>query len=195
MRHRVTSGVKLSFDPGDCRPDLIVDTDPRRVEQILFNLLQNATKFTSEGYITLSTLSIDADRSILSMTVTDTGTGVPRGMEDRIFERYEKGHPSAEGWGLGLSISRQIARLLGGDVVLDRSYNGGARFIFTLPSPDTHRTKDPAPQTVCDTGSCLCGHHPVDGYWRQLILLGLAVAAKHIDDLVLVELLHLVASR
>lgn len=132
VRHRVTSGVKLSFDPGDCRPDLIVDTDPRRVEQILFNLLQNATKFTSEGYITLST-GIDADRSILSMTVTDTGTGVPRGMEDRIFERYEKGHPSAEGWGLGLSISRQIARLLGGDVVLDRSYNGGARFIFTLP--------------------------------------------------------------
>lgn len=132
VRHRVTSGVKLSFDPGDCRPDLIVDTDPRRVEQILFNLLQNATKFTSEGYITLST-GIDADRSILSMTVTDTGTGVPRGMEDRIFERYEKGHPSAEGWGLGLSISRQIARLLGGDVVLDRSYTGGARFIFTLP--------------------------------------------------------------
>ena len=77
------------------------------------------------------------------MTVTDTGTGVPRGMEDRIFERYEKGHPSAEGWGLGLSISRQIARLLGGDVVLDRSYNGGARFIFTLPPLLTHIKQRP----------------------------------------------------
>lgn len=132
VRHRLAPDVTLSFDPGNCRPDLIVDTDARRVEQVIVNLLQNATKFTAEGSIILST-HIDSDGSTLSMTVTDTGSGVPTGMEAKIFERYEKGRPSSEGWGLGLCISRQIARLLGGDVVLDQSYTKGARFIFTIP--------------------------------------------------------------
>ncbi|MDE5920156.1 MAG: HAMP domain-containing histidine kinase, partial [Paramuribaculum sp.] len=132
VRHRLAPDVTLSFDPGNCRSDLIVDTDARRVEQVIVNLLQNATKFTAEGSIILST-HIDSDGSTLSMTVTDTGSGVPTGMEAKIFERYEKGRPSSEGWGLGLCISRQIARLLGGDVVLDQSYTKGARFIFTIP--------------------------------------------------------------
>lgn len=132
VRHRLAPDVTLSFDPGNCHPDLIVDTDARRVEQVIVNLLQNATKFTAEGSIILST-HIDSDGSTLSMTVTDTGSGVPTGMEAKIFERYEKGRPSSEGWGLGLCISRQIARLLGGDVVLDQSYTKGARFIFTIP--------------------------------------------------------------
>ena len=132
VRRKVNPAVTLSFDQGNCPADLIVDTDPRRVEQVIVNLLQNAIKFTAHGSVTLSTY-IDDDSSTLSIAVTDTGTGVPDGMEEKIFERYEKANPSTQGWGLGLSISRQVARLLGGDVRLDTTYTRGARFIFTIP--------------------------------------------------------------
>lgn len=132
VRRKVPPTVTLAFDQGNCPSDLIVDTDPRRVEQVIVNLLHNAIKFTAVGSITLSTQA-DHDTSTLAIIVTDTGTGVPRGMEEIIFERYEKANPSTQGWGLGLSISRQVSRLLGGDVRLDTSYTRGARFIFTIP--------------------------------------------------------------
>ena len=148
VRRKVNPAVTLSFDQGNCPADLIVDTDPRRVEQVIVNLLQNAIKFTARGNITLST-DIDAESSTLSIAVTDTGTGVPDGMEEKIFERYEKANPSTKGWGLGLSISRQVARLLGGDVRLDTAYTRGARFIFTIPLDG--KTAQPA---ALKTDSC-----------------------------------------
>ncbi len=112
--------------------DITIETDPTRVQQVLANLLHNGAKFTDIGNVTLD-YELDKKNNIISFTVTDTGSGIPEGKEDVIFERFEKVDPHSQGLGLGLSIARQIAQLLGGDVVLDKNYHRGAKFIFTLP--------------------------------------------------------------
>jgi len=128
VRHRLNPGVALHFDSSS--PAISLFTDPRRVHQILLNLLTNAAKFTPSGSITLS-YKEDNDKIIFS--VTDTGIGINPDKKDLIFERFVKLDKQTQGTGLGLSISRLIARLLGGDVELDTSYTKGARFILTLP--------------------------------------------------------------
>jgi len=127
----VTSkGVKVEFNAAG-RPDMIVDTDSQRVAQVLINLLGNADKFTDKGKIKLD-FEYDSIKEELSFIVTDTGIGVPIGQENAIFSRFRKLDNSAPGCGLGLYISRLLAKLLGGDVHLDTEYRGGARFIFTI---------------------------------------------------------------
>lgn len=127
--HYLHPGVTMEFvHPGI--DDLTVKTDRRRVEQVLINLLNNAAKFTKTGSITLS-YAVEADKLVFS--VTDTGSGIPEGKEELIFERFEKLDSSTQGAGLGLPIARLVAGLLKGSVTLDKSYRNGARFVFTLP--------------------------------------------------------------
>ena len=130
VKHRVKSGVTLSLDPACQRIDLF--TDPTRVQQILNNLLTNATKFTKEGHITLS-YSTDATGENVIFTVTDTGIGINPENREKIFDRFVKLDRESQGAGLGLTIGRLIARKLGGDLSLDTSYTRGARFTLTLP--------------------------------------------------------------
>ncbi|MBD5241614.1 MAG: hypothetical protein HDS59_05990 [Barnesiella sp.] len=125
------AGVKVIFLKEDA-PDTFIDTDSTRVQQVLANLLHNGAKFTDFGNVTLD-YYLDEENNTISFTVTDTGSGIPEGKEDAIFERFEKIDPHSQGLGIGLPIARQIAQLLGGDVVLDRNYHSGARFIFTIP--------------------------------------------------------------
>lgn len=121
--------VSLVFPKADSEP-VLVETDPYRLQVVLLNLLNNAAKFTTSGTITLD-YDILPDK--VRFTVTDTGCGVPDGMEDAIFDRFTKDDNSA-GHGLGLPVCRLIASLLHGTVELDTSYTaGGARFIFTIP--------------------------------------------------------------
>lgn len=130
VKHRVKPGVTLSLDPTCQRLDLF--TDPTRVQQILNNLLTNATKFTKEGHITLSYAS-DATGNNVIFTVTDTGIGINPENREKIFDRFVKLDRESQGAGLGLTIARLIARKLGGDLKLDTSYTLGARFTLTLP--------------------------------------------------------------
>lgn len=123
-------GVKVEFNSAG-RPDMIVETDAQRVGQVLINLLGNADKFTDKGTIKLD-FEYDSDKEELAFIVTDTGIGVPAGQKDAIFSRFRQLDSSAPGCGLGLYISRLLAKLLGGDVRLDTEYRGGARFIFTI---------------------------------------------------------------
>lgn len=123
-------GVTLTFSDRD-RDSLLVETDRERVEQVLLNLLTNSTKFTSEGSVTLDYVYDDEK---VTFSVTDTGIGIPAGREEIIFERFEKIGRDTQGAGLGLSVSRLIARLLKGDVYVDKTYKEkGARFIFWIP--------------------------------------------------------------
>ncbi len=131
VRLRLEPGVELKFTSAS-QPDLIVATDRRRVEQVLINLLQNATKFTTQGTISLS-YEADETSGWLTFAVTDTGVGIPEGKHEVIFGRYEKLDPGIHGSGLGLTICRLIARLLKGEVWADPSYTGGARFYFRIP--------------------------------------------------------------
>ena len=128
VQNRVKEGVRLFFD--DPGYEIIFDSDPQRVLQVLTNLLTNACKCTNEGNITLSYKKIDDN---ISFSVTDTGCGIPAGDAEKIFDRFEKLDKFKQGTGLGLNICRQIATLLKGKIYVDTSYTGGARLIFEQP--------------------------------------------------------------
>ena len=110
---------------------LTLRTDEARLQQVLINLLINATKFTTEGSITL-TLEKESE-TIALFTVTDTGCGILREKQDQIFNRFEKLNESAQGTGLGLSICQLIIEQIGGRIWIDPDYTEGARFRFTHP--------------------------------------------------------------
>jgi signal transduction histidine kinase len=108
-------------------------TNAKEVEKILHNLLNNACKFTEKGLITLSCYHDEMEKDIVCFSVTDTGKGIKEGEEEKIFEHFYKVDAYKEGVGLGLPLSRRVARQMGGDVVLDTSYKDGSRFILKLP--------------------------------------------------------------
>lgn len=125
------AGLTVVFNPGD-KPDITINTDSTRCAQIVMNLVANAEKFTEKGTLTLDYGYCD-DPSKVWISVTDTGPGIPKGAEEIIFMRFKQLDPTAPGTGLGLYIVRRMSELLGGEVKVDTSYTGGARFIFTLP--------------------------------------------------------------
>lgn len=110
--------------------DFKVHTNEPNVRLILHHLLNNAVKFTEKGGVTLKCEVIGQQ---LVMSVADTGIGIEPDNRERIFDNFVKLDDYADGVGLGLPLSRRLARLLGGDVTYDYGYTGGARFLFTLP--------------------------------------------------------------
>ena len=131
VKKHVGPGVDIIFANAG-QPDYMILTDPQRVEQVLIQLLTNAAKFTENGSITFG-YEISQKRDKVTFTVTDTGIGVPKGMEEAIFNRFVKIDPTTQGNGLGLYIGRLMAKMLGGSLKLDSKYRTGARFIFTVP--------------------------------------------------------------
>ena len=130
--HRLQPGVQMHYEPESAEP-FTFRTDPRRVQQILINLLTNACKHTSEGEIKLSS-SLTANPGMVTFTVTDTGPGIPPEEAERIFDRFTKLNDFVQGTGLGLSICRDIASRMNANVYLDTDYTaGGARFVFEVP--------------------------------------------------------------
>lgn len=106
-------------------------TDDSRLQQVLINLLINATKFTVQGTITLE-LSKESETTA-RFTVTDTGCGIPLEKQKQIFNRFEKLNEGAQGTGLGLSICQLIIQQVGGSIEIDPEYTNGTRFVFTHP--------------------------------------------------------------
>lgn len=112
--------------------DIPIRTNALSASRALALLLNNAVKFTKEGNVELR-ITIDETAKTVIYTVTDTGIGVPPYESERIFEEFTQLDTYYDGTGIGLSVARSIARRLGGDIYLDTSYTGGARFVFTLP--------------------------------------------------------------
>lgn len=110
---------------------LELTTDNARLQQLLINLLINATKFTTQGTITMELEKQSEDTALFS--VTDTGCGISRDNQSKIFNRFEKLNENAQGTGLGLSICQLIIEQLGGKIWIDPDYDEGARFLFTHP--------------------------------------------------------------
>ncbi len=117
--------------------EMIIETDDSRLQQVLINLLINATKFTPQGSITLE-LKIDTD-GVALFSVTDTGCGIPHDKQATIFQRFEKLNENAQGSGLGLSICQLIIEHIGGKIWIDPDYTGGSRFCFTHPVNQANR--------------------------------------------------------
>jgi signal transduction histidine kinase len=111
------------------------------VEQILINLLSNAVKFTQQGKVTLECDGHDAQQ--VSVAVSDTGMGIPADHLEKIFEPFVQVGRSLsqaqEGTGLGLAISRDLARGMGGDIVVTSELKKGSRFTLTLPRAPSAR--------------------------------------------------------
>ena len=111
--------------------NLIIETDEVRLQQILINMLVNASKYTPSGSIELS-LSEHGD-NMVAFAVTDTGCGVPEESHSTLFERYTTLDNRVKGTGIGLSLCKLIVNRLGGDIWIDSEYKSGARFVFTHP--------------------------------------------------------------
>ncbi|MBX3187116.1 MAG: HAMP domain-containing protein [Labilithrix sp.] len=113
-----------------------VRTDRRLLDQILKNLLSNAFKFTEQGRVDLR-IEPDAGGRMLAFAVSDTGIGVPPAQRDRIFEPFQQADSSITrrygGTGLGLTISREYARVLGGEITLESAEGKGSTFTLRLP--------------------------------------------------------------
>ena len=113
-------------------PDIVVDLDAGRVRGALLNLIENATKVTTDGDVI--EIAGVANGDLLEISISDSGPGVPQGKEEEIFRRFERGNqPYKKGAGLGLSIVDAVARAHKGYVSVRRSSYGGACFTFSLP--------------------------------------------------------------
>ncbi len=139
-------GLELNIDLAADLPRNI-GTDQTRIEQIVKNLLSNAFKFTSKGGVTLSIDRADDQvdlsrsgldpRKAISISVSDTGMGIPRDKQQFVFEAFQQVDGTTNrkygGTGLGLSISREMARLLGGEIQLQSEEDKGSTFTLYLP--------------------------------------------------------------
>src|SRR5262249_349809 len=125
--------VRLDKDVAADVPALFTDRD--KLRQILFNLLSNAAKFTEAGAITVRARWRDG---MTAIALADTGIGLPGGGRENICEDFRQVDDGSTrppgGPGLGLSISRRFARLMGGDITLESTLGAGSTFTVILPA-------------------------------------------------------------
>ncbi|WP_207260348.1 GAF domain-containing protein [Desulfovibrio sp. Huiquan2017] len=132
-------GVGLICNLGDLPATVYGDAE--KLRQTLINLIHNGVKFTQEGSVTVtascSPLPHDPDMVMLSVSVTDTGMGVPEDKREAVFESFTLGEEYMtkrySGLGLGLTISRKLAEIMGGAIELENSTSGGSVFTLNVP--------------------------------------------------------------
>ncbi|MEZ5644600.1 MAG: ATP-binding protein [Burkholderiaceae bacterium] len=132
--------LTLNVYPASDLPEWVT-ADPTRVRQIMFNLISNAIKFTNEGSILVEVSPAPCGRAGVLLTVRDTGVGMDRDTLDHLFTRFYQADNSLRrrigGTGLGLEISRNLARMMGGDIKVSSEPGVGSVFTVTLDLPET----------------------------------------------------------
>ncbi|MES2764974.1 MAG: HAMP domain-containing protein [Bacteroidota bacterium] len=140
-------GINFSLDLADNLPKSMA-TDPKRLQQVIRNLLSNAFKFTDKGEVAMAVSvatsgwnsehdSLNRAAKVIAISVRDTGIGIPADKQKIIFEAFQQADGSTSrkygGTGLGLAISREIVNLLGGMIRLDSEQGKGSTFTVFLP--------------------------------------------------------------
>ncbi len=139
---------KLDFQteiPDDLLP---LHTDPQKLTQILINLMSNAIKFTSEGYIKIRVLKDDKTNRPAQIDVIDTGSGIDKANQKKVFEVFyqiESKQPT-EGWGLGLSIAAALSKILNFDLRVNSESGHGSTFSLLLITHNKPQELIPVPQ-------------------------------------------------
>ena len=163
MAEAKSLGFSVEFDPHLPRG---VTTDPKRLQQILKNLLSNALKFTAHGHVSMHVGAVaegwsvdhpvlNRAQSVLAFSVRDTGIGIPAEKQRIIFEAFQQADAGTSrkfgGTGLGLAISRELANLLGGEIRLQSTVGQGSNFTLYLPQNYT----GPATARVSPAGATM----------------------------------------
>ncbi len=135
--------VELRF--GDHLPECRLVSDKTRLTQVLTNFINNALKFTREGFVTLGYRCDDG--MTLTFYVEDTGAGIPEREQKAVFERFVKLNSFVQGTGLGLAISKSIVEQMGGRIGLSSEPGKGSCFWFTHPYGQTRYVRPEFPDT------------------------------------------------
>ena len=134
-----------------------VVSDPFRIKQVLYNLVINAYKFTDEGTITIKSI-LEEDKKTLHLSVSDTGIGIDAEHQKNIFKAFTQGKNAKtnkqNGFGLGLTISKKLSELLGGDLILESELGKGSAFTLSIPvvlsDKAVSKDKNLKPQLIFD---------------------------------------------
>lgn len=125
--------LEISLPPASAT----LESDPHLLDRIISNLVGNAIKYTETGTVDFS-CNLDKDGEYMTFCVTDTGPGIPEGVRDQIFQPFFQLETAPArkktGYGLGLSICAEFAKVLGGKLTFEPRTVGGSRFVFTVPT-------------------------------------------------------------
>jgi CheY-like chemotaxis protein/nitrogen-specific signal transduction histidine kinase len=187
-------GLKLRVHGARAIPQW-VKGDPTRIRQIINNLVSNALKFTDRGTVTLSvwTIPIEGGGFLFRLEVIDTGPGMEQGQLDRLFGAFDQLEPSTVrthgGTGLGLHISRELARMMGGDLTADSAPGRGALFRlitpmeFARPVDQTSRpVQAPEPEPALGLRVLVADDHHVNRQAFSLMLQGICTEVRCVED-------------
>lgn len=132
MQQYNSRNINLDFIT-DLTDDYTIRTNKQALQRIITQLMDNALKFTEKGNIELY-VHDTPDHGTIRFIISDTGIGIEEKDQDHVFDKFFKADSFKQGFGLGLTISRKMAVLLGGSLNLDKTYTDGARFILSLPT-------------------------------------------------------------
>lgn len=135
--HHLTGPAEVRLENAIPKEFPAILADNNRLQQILFNLIGNAIKFTPKGEVKISAVQ---KAGMIEVSVLDTGIGIPKAKQESIFQSFEQADGTTArtygGTGLGLSITKQLVELHGGQLDVESAPGKGSRFFFTLPVSD-----------------------------------------------------------
>lgn len=164
--------------------------DPGRIRQVLINLVGNAVKFTSEGHVHIHVTGIEIDKDddvMVHILVEDTGIGIPEDVRDKIFDEFNQAENAQnrrfDGTGLGLTISRQLVKLMNGDIWVDSEPGIGSSFGVKIPlKPEVSAPRKLPDLSETFPTAAIIGDAPVASEILIRVLASFGIVASRADE-------------